>query len=384
MTRTNGVGQHRAERRRCTAMIKIRYRNASEFSPGLHAAAERHGRTVTIALVPGLTAEERDAAVRRLRQSGRIGRGPRLPAVPLAFALSADRIRTAIAQARAVFRTHPAGTTGPVMLISAGAIAFLVLSAVSIRILREPRGPAGPSASGPIPAASATAGRTPGRSRHRADDPAGSQSRVLTAALTVPDPLPLPASPGPTGIGPGAEPGTGTGSTGSGTGTGAGAGTGTGTGAGSGAGTSTGSGSGTGGAGTPVGVGSAPDPAAPGSGGSPVTVPVSSSAPAPSAPGSVPDPVPSSAPSPAPGPVSAPATPPPSASAPVTVSASVGSSVTATVSAAPSVAVSASGLPSVSAAVPVLGIRRGPRGPVGVAASVSRRRCPHRPERPRR
>ncbi len=125
-------------------MIKIRYRNAHEFSSGLHATAERHGRTVTIALLSGLTAAERDAVLRRLRQSGRIGHGPRLPAVPLAFARFADRIRTAIAQGRAVFRTHLAGTTGPVMLISAGAIAFLVLAGVSIRILREPQGP-GPS-----------------------------------------------------------------------------------------------------------------------------------------------------------------------------------------------------------------------------------------------
>src|ERR1700753_472549 len=143
MTRINGVGQHRAERRG-TAMIRIRYRNAYEFSPGLYAAAERRGRTVTIVLMPGLPTAERDAAVRRLRQSGQMGHGPRLPAVPLAFARFADRIRTAIAQGRAVFRTHPAGTTGPVMLISAGAIAFIVLAGLSIRILRQPRGAARP------------------------------------------------------------------------------------------------------------------------------------------------------------------------------------------------------------------------------------------------
>jgi hypothetical protein len=76
-----------------------------------------------------------------------MGYGPRLPAVQLAFALFADRIRTTITQAGSVFRAHPAGTTGPVMLISAGAIAFLVLSAVSIRILREPQGPDGSPAS---------------------------------------------------------------------------------------------------------------------------------------------------------------------------------------------------------------------------------------------
>ena len=111
MTRTNGVGQHRAGRR-CTARIKIRYRNANELPPGLHATAERHGRTITVYLLPGLTAEERNAALRRLRLSGRMGYGPRLPAVQLAFALFADRIRTSIARAGSVFRAHPAGPPG--------------------------------------------------------------------------------------------------------------------------------------------------------------------------------------------------------------------------------------------------------------------------------
>src|SRR5690348_19316 len=82
MTRINGAGQHRAERQ-CAAMIKIRYRNANELPPGLHATAERHGRTVTIYLLPGLAAEERNAALRRLRLSGRMGHGPRLPGVQL-------------------------------------------------------------------------------------------------------------------------------------------------------------------------------------------------------------------------------------------------------------------------------------------------------------
>jgi hypothetical protein len=175
MTGINGVGQHRAERR-CAAMIKIRYRNANELPPGLHATAERHGRTITIYLLPGLAAEERNAALRRLRLSGRMGHGPRLPGVQLGFALFADRVRATIGQAGSVFRKHPAGTTGLIMLISAGAIAFLVLSAVSIRVLREPRGPDGSPASGPAPAASAIAVRIPGscprrshpRCRHQA------------------------------------------------------------------------------------------------------------------------------------------------------------------------------------------------------------------------
>jgi hypothetical protein len=183
MRRINRAGYHRAERHRA-AVIKIRYRDVNELSPGLHAMAERRGRVITVYVIPGLTAAERNATLRRLRLSGRRGYGPRLPAVPLAFARFADRIRTTVARAGSVFRTHPAGATGPVMLMSAGAIAFLVLSAVSVRILREPRAPAGPSVSGPAPAASAIATHNRRPSRPLAADPAGSEDRVLTTAQT--------------------------------------------------------------------------------------------------------------------------------------------------------------------------------------------------------
>jgi len=310
MTRINGAGRHRVERR-CTVTVKIRYRDANELSPGLRAAAERHGRTVTVYLLPGLTAAERDAAVRRLRLSGRMGYGPRLPVAQLAFALFANRIRATIAQAGSVFRAHPAGASGPVMLISAGAIAFLMLSAVSIRILREPSGPHGPSASGPAPAASAVAVRMPGSAQHQAADPAGSQGWVLTAAQSGSDPLPVPTSPDLPGNGSSADPGTGTGSTGTGTGGGTTAG---------------------------GGAGSAPDPtdSATTPGSPPVTVSVSPSNPAPSTSDS------GSAPTSAPDPVSA--------------------------SVAPSVSVSGSGLPSVSASVPASAYTS---DPVSVSASVA-------------
>ncbi len=334
MTRINGAGQHRAERR-CTAIIKIGYRGPNELSPGLHATAERHGRTVTVYLLPGLTAQERHAALRRLRLSGRMGYGPRLPAVQLVLALFADRIRTTIVRAGSVFRTHPAGTTGPVMLISAGAIAFLVLSAVSIRILREPRGPDGSSASGPAPAASAIAVRIPGSSPYPADDPADSQDRVLTAALSGSDLLPLPTSPDLPGKGSGADPGTGTGTGNTGTGIGTGGGSGT----------------GTGGGGTTVGAGagSTPDPAA--SAAVPGVPPVTVSVPAPSTSVSASVPASASVPVPAPGPISASVAPSVSAPVPVAVSASVPASVDIS----GPVAVSASVTVSASAHLPAPG-----------------------------
>src|SRR5579862_9128734 len=126
-------------------MIKIRYRDPNELSPGLHAAAERHGRSTTVYLLPGLSAALRRAALRRLKISARRGYEPKLPAPQLAVALAADRIRTTIGQAGAVFRSHPAGSTVPVMVLSAGAIAFLALSAVSIQVVHRPLNPAPPS-----------------------------------------------------------------------------------------------------------------------------------------------------------------------------------------------------------------------------------------------
>ena len=68
-------------------MIRIRYRGSNELSPGLHAAAEQHGRTTTVYLLSGLTAAERRSALRRLRLTARMGHCPRLPAAQLAFAL---------------------------------------------------------------------------------------------------------------------------------------------------------------------------------------------------------------------------------------------------------------------------------------------------------
>jgi hypothetical protein len=146
-------------------MIKIRYRDPNELSPGLHAAAERHGRSTTVYLLPGLSAAQRRAALRRLKISARRGYDPRLPAPQLAVALAADRIRTTVGRAGAVFRSHPAGSTVPVMVVSAGAIAFLALSAVSIRVIHSPpRGPGQAFSGAAGPAASVRAGPGPGQS----------------------------------------------------------------------------------------------------------------------------------------------------------------------------------------------------------------------------
>jgi hypothetical protein len=155
-------------------VIKIRYRDPDELSPGLHAAAVPQGRNTIVFLLPGLTAAERRAALRRLRLSARMGYCPPLPPAQLALALVADRIRTTVGQLGTLVRSHPAGSTVPVMVISAGAIAFLALSAVSIQVLHLPHNPGRSSA---LPG---TAGES---------------------ARGIPAPSPLPA-PTTTGSGP--------------------------------------------------------------------------------------------------------------------------------------------------------------------------------------
>jgi hypothetical protein len=162
-------------------VIKIRYRDADELSPGLHAAAVPQGRNTIVFLLPGLTAAERRAALRRLRLSARMGYCPPLPPAQLALALVADRIRTTVGQLGTLVRSHPAGSTVPVMVISAGAIAFLALSAVSIQVLHLPHHPGGSSALPGTNGVSARGIPTPSPSP---DPPAASPSPI--AATVAP------------------------------------------------------------------------------------------------------------------------------------------------------------------------------------------------------
>jgi hypothetical protein len=122
-------------------MIKIRYVDPNKISPGLHAAVECHGRSTTVYLLCGLRPQQRRAAFRRLQMSARMGYCPALPAPQLVFARFKDRIRTGLGWVGAVFRTHPAGSAVPLMVVSAGAIAFLLLSTVSVRDGHGPRPP---------------------------------------------------------------------------------------------------------------------------------------------------------------------------------------------------------------------------------------------------
>jgi len=191
-------------------MIRVRYRDSNELSPGLHAAAERHGRTTTVYLLSGLTKPQRRSALRRLRLSARMGHCPGLPAGQLALALFADRIRTGIGRAGAVLRLHPAGSTLPVMVLSGGAIAFLLFSTVSIRVLpTTPASPEAASSPGPAASAGAGAGAVPfAGSRGGVTGQGGSGNwQAIPPGLGGSS---LATGPGLAGAGPNAAPGSGT------------------------------------------------------------------------------------------------------------------------------------------------------------------------------
>ncbi len=117
-------------------MIKIVYR---DLSPGLHASAQVSGRHTIISLLPGLTLHQRRAALRRIRHSGRMGHGPRVPAMGLALAVGRDRVKATARTGAAVVRLHPAGSTLPVVLLSAAAVVFVLMATVSIHVLPGPK-----------------------------------------------------------------------------------------------------------------------------------------------------------------------------------------------------------------------------------------------------
>jgi hypothetical protein len=157
-------------------MIRVRYRGSNELSPGLHATAERDGRRTTVYLLDGMTAGQRRSALRRLRLTARMGHCPRLPAAQLAFALFTDRIRTGIGRTGRVLRLHPAGSTVPIMVLSGGAIAFLLFSTVSIHVIRP--GAAAQSGAGEQAPAQGAAATTAPAARAAAAGPPSAGARA--------------------------------------------------------------------------------------------------------------------------------------------------------------------------------------------------------------
>jgi hypothetical protein len=152
-------------------MIKITYR---DLSPGLHAHAEPDGKNTVIHLLPGLTPQQRRAALQRIRRSGRMGHGPRVPVLGLAFALAVDRVRTTARNCAAVARLHPAGSALPVVLLSAMTVIYLSMATVHIHVLQAP----GPSSQRQAVAGNIPAPVLPRPATARGSAPsAGSQDR---------------------------------------------------------------------------------------------------------------------------------------------------------------------------------------------------------------
>jgi hypothetical protein len=143
-------------------VIRIRY---AELPAGLHIQAVARGKDTIIYLLPGLTTAQRQAALRRARNVGRMGQGPRLPAAGVAGAMMVDRIRATIRNGAAAMRAHPAVFVPPMMIVLTAAIAYVLLVSVSIRV-REPQASGQAGSGAPIAAAVAP---PPGS---KADDPA--------------------------------------------------------------------------------------------------------------------------------------------------------------------------------------------------------------------
>jgi hypothetical protein len=141
-------------------VIKIRY---ADLPAGLHIRTAARGKDTIIYLLPGLTAAQRQAALRRARSSARMGHGPRLSAAGVLGAVMADRIRTTVRNGAAAMRGHPAIFVPPLVIIMTAAVAYILLVSVGIRI-HEPQA-SGPSGQG-APVAAAVAPPQSG-----ADDP---------------------------------------------------------------------------------------------------------------------------------------------------------------------------------------------------------------------
>lgn len=179
-------------------MIKIRY---SDLQPGLHASAETEGKHTVVYLVPGLSPRDRQSAIDRLRASAKVGHGPKLPAVPLALALIADRIAVNSRNAVAAARLRPTSLAIPAVVLAGAGVLYGLLVTVSIHMGL-------PATSAltlePLPVASAPAGPGPGPS-HQASA-GGSHSAGPAQASRLPGST-GPVAAGPTGpIAPGSGP----------------------------------------------------------------------------------------------------------------------------------------------------------------------------------
>ena len=179
-------------------VIKIRY---ADLPAGLHIRAVASGKDTIIYMLPGLTAAQRQAALRRARSSARMGQGPRIPVAGVLGAVMVDQMRTTVRNGAAAMRGHPAILVPPVVIIMTAAVAYILLVSVTIRMHESQAG--GSSGQGaPVPAAVAPPGS-------RADDPGsrpGSTSPISSGQSQRPPPRRSGGGRGATGASPSPSP----------------------------------------------------------------------------------------------------------------------------------------------------------------------------------
>jgi hypothetical protein len=179
-------------------VIKIRY---ADLPAGLHIRTVARGKDTIIYLLPGLTAPQRQAALRRARSSARMGQGPRLPVAGVLGAVMVDQIRTTVRNGAAAMRGHPAILVPPVVIIMTAAVAYILLVSVTIR-MHEPQASGASGQGTPVPAAVAPPGS-------RADDPGsrpGSTSPITSGQPPRPAPRRSGGGHGATGASPSPTP----------------------------------------------------------------------------------------------------------------------------------------------------------------------------------
>jgi hypothetical protein len=138
------------------AVIRVRRRDfvsGSHNVTGFQGIAERLPRGVTIYLLPGLTARQRRAVIRRLRQEASRGCGPELPLPQLVIALLLDRVRGALGLAVAALRLHPGTTLLPAALVGVVLTLFVASGGVGPVPAARPALAAAQSTTGPAAAA---------------------------------------------------------------------------------------------------------------------------------------------------------------------------------------------------------------------------------------
>lgn len=193
-------------------MIKIRY---SDLPSGLHVRADAQGRHTIIYLLPGLTPAQRRAALYRARRDACLGYGPKLPAAGFARAVAADRLRITLGNGASTMRAHPAVYAPPLILLVSAALAYAILSSVTIRYQPQAVGPgtsAVPIAPGQVSTSPAgipgappgnahapgSRGSTaPGKGSRKRTGGSGSSTSAGSSPSTSASPTPGPGEPSP-------------------------------------------------------------------------------------------------------------------------------------------------------------------------------------------